>query len=244
MPVLMYGDYLLFLFMDWLAGRTKHLGPLHTRDRGACDHLLHFKHSHWWNGRSRSKFASHYAWGIDRVCEWMQDGCEVYMDSYMVLNGSCFMVIWIVIKIHLLEVNPTQNQETMALRMFATVGLIYFIMCEGRAWMKIYWNSIWLRARIHVISHYTWGSVTIVDDFGDDSGRPLDTFFGDSQFHGHGIGFVCRVALTYRWAWLSLRNDQSKFKASGNLPFILEESMEYTSIFFLRWRKNLKDLDM
>ena len=45
----------------------------------------------------------------------MQDECKVYMASYMALNGSCFMVIWIIFKNHLLEVGPTQNQETMAL---------------------------------------------------------------------------------------------------------------------------------
>jgi hypothetical protein len=52
------------------------------------------------------------------------------MDSYMALNGSCFMVTWIIFKIHLLEVGLTQNQETMALRTFTTVDLLDFIMCE------------------------------------------------------------------------------------------------------------------
>ena len=28
----------------------------------------------------------------------MQDGCKVYMDSYMASNGSCFMVTWIIFK--------------------------------------------------------------------------------------------------------------------------------------------------
>ena len=60
----------------------------------------------------------------------MQDGCKVYMDSYMASNGSCFMVIWIIFKNHLLEVGLTQNMEIMALQMLTTVGLFYFIMCE------------------------------------------------------------------------------------------------------------------
>ena len=35
---------------------------------------LHFKHSHWWKRRSRSKFAtSHYAWGTNGVCECKMD---------------------------------------------------------------------------------------------------------------------------------------------------------------------------
>ena len=60
----------------------------------------------------------------------MQDGCKVYMDSYMTSNGSCFMVTWTIFKNYLLEVDLTQNWGTMALRMLTTVGLFYFIMCE------------------------------------------------------------------------------------------------------------------
>ena len=52
------------------------------------------------------------------------------MDSYMALNGPCFMVTWTILKNHFLEVDLTQNQETMAFRMLTTVGLFYFIMCE------------------------------------------------------------------------------------------------------------------
>ena len=64
-----------------------------------------------------------------RMC--MEDGCIVYMDSYMASNGSCFMVSIIIFKNHLLEVGLTQNhQETMALKMLTTVGLFYYIMCE------------------------------------------------------------------------------------------------------------------
>jgi hypothetical protein len=32
----------------------------------------------------------------------MQDGCTVYMDSYMASNGSCFMVTWIIFNNRLL----------------------------------------------------------------------------------------------------------------------------------------------
>ena len=57
----------------------------------------------------------------------MQDGCKVYMNSYM---ASCFMVTWTTFKTHLLEVGLTQNRETMELRTLITVGLFYFIMHE------------------------------------------------------------------------------------------------------------------
>ena len=32
----------------------------------------------------------------------MQDGCNVYMDSYMASYGSCFMVTWIIFQNHFL----------------------------------------------------------------------------------------------------------------------------------------------
>jgi hypothetical protein len=58
----------------------------------------------------------------------MQDGCKVYMDSYMASNGSCFIVTLIVFKNHLLEVGLTQNREIMAIQTLTTVDLFYFII--------------------------------------------------------------------------------------------------------------------
>ena len=66
----------------------------------------------------------------DQRSMWMQDGCKVYMDSYMASNESCFMVTWTIFNNHLLEVSLTQNQETMALWMLTTIDLFYFIMHE------------------------------------------------------------------------------------------------------------------
>ena len=66
----------------------------------------------------------------DQRSMWMQDGCKVYMDSYMASNGSCFMVTRTIFKNHLMEVGLTQNRETMALRTLTTVDLFYYIMCE------------------------------------------------------------------------------------------------------------------
>jgi hypothetical protein len=45
------------------------------------------------------------------------------------------------------------------------------------AWIKMNWNSIWLRAQSHMTSHYIWESVTTLHDFGGVLGWPLDTFF-------------------------------------------------------------------
>jgi hypothetical protein len=100
----------------------------------------------------------------DQRSMWMQDGCKVYMDSYMTSDGSCFMVSWTIFKNHLLEVSPTQNQETMALRTLTNIDLFYFIMCEDPHEYKNHQNSIWLKdpvtydftLHLRVRDHNTW----------------------------------------------------------------------------------------
>ena len=53
---------------------------------------------------------------------------------------------------------------------------ILFYHVWGPAWIEIHWNSIWLRAQLHMTSHYTWGFVITLHDCGGALGRPLDTF--------------------------------------------------------------------
>jgi hypothetical protein len=60
----------------------------------------------------------------------MQDGCKLYMDSYVASNGSCVMVTWTKFKNPRLDAGLTQNHETMAFRTLTTANLFYFIMCE------------------------------------------------------------------------------------------------------------------
>ena len=114
----------------------------------------------------------------DQRSMWVQDGCKVYMDSYMASSGSCFMATWTIFKNHLLDIGLTQNQETTTPRTLTTIDLFYFIMCEDPHEHKYHWNSIWLRARSHMASHYTWGTMTtLLHDFeGVRYWRPLDTF--------------------------------------------------------------------
>ena len=54
---------------------------------------------------------------------------------------------------------------------------ILFYHVWGPAWIDNHWNNIWLRARSHMASHYTGGSMTTLYVFGGVLGRPLDTFF-------------------------------------------------------------------
>ena len=119
---------------------------------------------------------------------WMQDGCNVYMDSHMASNGSCFVVTWTIFKSIFWRggrLNTKQGDHGTP-----NTHNCWFILIHhgwGLAWIEIYWDSIWLRARSHMTSHYTWGFVTILHDFGGVLGRPLDTFFW---------------ALTISWSWL------------------------------------------
>ena len=137
---------------------------------------LHFKHSHWWKRRMPIQVCFTLRLR-DQWSMWMQDGCKVYMDSYIASNGSCLMVTWIIFKNHFLKVGPTQNWETIALSILTTVDLFYFYHVWGPAWIEIHWNSIWLRAQSHMDSHYIWWSMTTLHDFGGVLGWPLDTFF-------------------------------------------------------------------
>ena len=91
----------------------------------------------------------------DQRSMWLQDGCEVYVDSYMASNGSCFMVTWIVYENRILEVGLTQNRETKALR--TSQQLI-----DSLEFIEI---------------AFGWGSVTTLHDFGGVLRWPLDTFF-------------------------------------------------------------------
>ena len=114
----------------------------------------------------------------DPCSMWMQDGCKVYVDSYMASNGSCFMVNWTILKNHFLEVALTQNQGTMALWALTTIDLFYFIMREDlHDWKFIEIAFGWETGHI-MTSHCTWGSVTTLHDLGGELGRPLETFFG------------------------------------------------------------------
>ena len=138
---------------------------------------LHFKHSHWWERWSRFKFASHYAWGTNGVCMWMQVGCKS-------LHGFLHGIKWIMFHGHLdyFQQPLPGGRYNTKLGDHGTLNshnrwFILFYHVWGPAWIEIHWNSIWLRARSHMTSHCTWGSVTTWHDFRGVLGWPLDTFF-------------------------------------------------------------------
>ena len=91
----------------------------------------------------------------DQRSMWMQDGCQVYMDSNTASNGSCLMVTWTIFKNHLLEVGL--NHDTPNAH---DCWFLLFYHVWGPASIDMHWNSIRLRVRSHMISHYNRGSVT------------------------------------------------------------------------------------
>ena len=71
--------------------------------------------------------------------------------------------------------------------------LFYYVW--GTTWIGIYWDSIWLRASLHMTSHYTRPHYMILEVSWDGL-RTLS--FGLSQFHGHGSWLECEVTLSYQ----------------------------------------------
>ena len=108
---------------------------------------------------------------------------------------------------HLLEVGPNTKLGDHGTPNAHNRWFILFCHAQGPGWIDIHWHSIWLKARSHMTSHYTWGFVTTLHDFGGVLGRwPLDTFFW---------------ALTISWSrllarmWSGLKrgvNNRKKFK--------------------------------
>ena len=64
----------------------------------------------------------------DRRSMWMQDGCKVYVDSYMASNGSCFMVTWTTLKNHLLELGLTKPGDHSTLNAHNCWFILFYHM--------------------------------------------------------------------------------------------------------------------
>ena len=178
----------------------------------------------------------------------MQDGCKVYMDSYMASNGSCFMVTWTIFKNHLLEIGLTQNQETMILPTFTTIDTFYFIMCEdpheekfneiafgwepGHVWLHTTPKGLWQH---YMILEVCWDGLWTLS-------------FGLSQSHGHSSWLVCEVTLS-GIEWTSINFFSLLFSFffyflffffGGGILANARDSFVETSIFelasFVKWK--------
>ena len=142
----------------------------HTRLR-ACDHYT----SHWWKTRNGSKFVSHYARGTNGVCECKLDVKSAWISTWHRMDH---------VNDHLdyFQKSRLGGRSNTKLGDHGTPNthncwFILFYHMWRPTWIEIHWNSIWLKARSHMTSRYTWESVTTPHDFGGVLGQPLDTFF-------------------------------------------------------------------
>jgi hypothetical protein len=149
------------------------LGPLHTRDWEPVTITLQALSLVEKEEPLQVRFTLHLR---DQQSTWMQDGCKVYMDSYMAPNGPCFMVTWTIFKNPPLGGRSNTKPWDHGTLNAHNRWFILFYHVWGPAWIETPWNDRWLRALSHMTAHYTWGSVTTLHDFGGVLGWPLDTW--------------------------------------------------------------------
>ena len=170
----------------------------------------------------------------DQRSMWMQDGCKVYMDSYMASNGSCFMVTCIILKNHLLEVGLTQNWETMATRNLTSVDLSYFIMCEDPYKLRFVdiafgWgpSHIWFHTTLEVRDHTTW------------FWRCLGTSFGYFPLGSHNF-MVTALGTCVKWPWVACQGGKPAVDHLVHLSIIFDSVSATTSLAsWLRWHSQI-----
>ena len=119
----------------------------------------------------------------DQRSTWLQDGCKS-------LHGFLRGIEWIMFHGHLdyFQKRPLGSRPNTKLGDHGTPNahnrwFILFYHVWGPTWIEIHWNSIWLRARSHMASHYTWGSVTTLHDIGG----VFETAFGHFLLGSHNL---------------------------------------------------------
>jgi hypothetical protein len=142
----------------------------------------------------------------DHRSMWIQDGCKVYMDSYVASNGSCLMVTCI---LFYFKKPPLGDRPGTKLGDRNTPNahnhwFILFYHAWGPSWIEIHRNCSWSRVN-HIWLHTTlegpWPHYLILEVCWDG----LWTLsFGLSLFHGHDSWLVCQMALRLRWRSVSI----------------------------------------
>ena len=128
---------------------------------------LHFKHSHWWKRRSRSKFTSHYAWGTN-------------VDSFRKprLGSRYYTIPWD-------HATPNAHNRWLIL-VYHVWGPIWIFIEIAFGWGL---SQVWL----HTILEGPWPHYMILEVSWDG----LWTLsFGLSQSHDHGSWLMCEVTLS------------------------------------------------
>ena len=145
--------------------------------------------------RSRSKFASHYTWGTNEVCEWKMDVMSTWLPTWHWMDH----VSW---SLGYFRKSPLRGRSNTKLgehgiRNAHNCGFILFLSCA-----RIRVNTKFIETTFgwghgHIWLHTTlegpWPHCMILEV----SWHDLWTLsFGLSQFHGHGLRHVCEVALS------------------------------------------------
>ena len=113
---------------------------------------LLFKHSHWWRKRSRSKFASHYTWVTNGVCEWKVDVRSTWIPTWHQM-GHVSWSLGLFTKTTSWRLGLTQPGDHGTPNAYNhCFNLFYHVW--GPAWIEIHWKSIWLRPG-HIWLHTT-----------------------------------------------------------------------------------------
>ena len=120
---------------------------------------LHFKHSHWWERRSRCKLTSRCAWGTNTVSERKMDVKSIWLPTWHRMDHVSWS-LGLFSKRFLGDRPNTKPGD------------------HGTPKVHKCWMSIWLKARSYMTPLYTWGPVTTLHDFGSVLRRPLATSFG------------------------------------------------------------------
>ena len=148
--------------------QVEYLGPLHTRDWEPVTITLQTLSL---VGKAKFYQVCFMICWRDQRSEWMQDGCNIYIDSYMASNGWSFLSTWTIVDNRLLETKKLGRPWHSE----CPQPLIYsiMIMCENPheqnfIEMAFGWGpgQVWL----HAILEVPWPHEMSL-------GRPLNTFF-------------------------------------------------------------------
>jgi hypothetical protein len=174
-------------------GVKRPLGPLHTRDWEPMTITLQALSSVEKEELVQVRFTLRLR---DQQSMWMQDGCKVYMHSYVASNGACFIVHLDYFQILPLGGRPNTKPRDHGTMNTHNCWFVLYYHVRWPAWIKIHWNNMWLRAWLHMTSHTLegpWPNYMILKVCWDG----LWTLsFWLSPFHGHGSWLVCEVALS------------------------------------------------
>jgi hypothetical protein len=161
------------------------LGPLHTHD---WEHVTITLQALSLVEKAEPIHVRFILRSRDQRSMGMQDECKSLRGFQHGIKWNIFHGLLDYIQKPPLGGRPNTNRETIALPMFTTVDLSYFILVWGPTWIEIHWNSIWLRPQSHMASHYTWGSMTTLHDFGS----CLRTAFGHFLLGSHNLMVTAR----------------------------------------------------